>query len=495
MKQEPTVSGTTTFRYLKEKDIISPHYQIAHFFCNEENSLLLLKSGVIQLLKAAFTNPENEDYFYLHQQLVKLLELSFVLSKSEVITTLDSTPKLPCTDNQAIYTSLNDNNNLSQTHRSCTGSDIQINNSSTLLQALFSFKSLAEWRAILDSLLYAANGTVLLTEILDIQAFEAIMLRENLEKMIEAMWLVFLEQSLPYVRIHHADESIFKDVPLNTAPSTINSHSLRNFKEKDFPAVISFLAEVIAPEKIFCLNHEPGEDGTDHANLILVIPERHAQNFIDIETVFDFALMKHHHISCSLFKSSFFHKMITEGHIYFSMACNPDSLVYDDCSKPMPKLKLDERPEKIEKTKQDFYTGITKAKTFFTAALQYKCENRILSAFMLHQAAELSLRALNRSLTTQDKTTHNISSLLKFNLRLTTRLSLLMDDGSGEDERLLFILNGAYLGYRYHEKYNIEPTDLETLFGKVTKLHTGAEEIFLEWMAKYELLINTAQHD
>lgn len=495
MKQEPTVSEKTSFRYLKEKDIISPHYQIAHFFCSEENSLLRLKSGVIQLLKAAFTNQENADYFYLQQQLVELLELSFVIRESGATTSLESTPIRPNTNNQVTYNPLPDKNNLLQIHRICSISDIQINDSSTLLEAFFSFKSLAEWKVILDSLLYAANETVLLTEILHIQAFEAILVREHLENMIEAMWLVFQTKSLPYVCTHHSDEPFFKDVPLNTAPSNINPHPLGNFKEENFPAVISFLAEVIAPEKIFCLNHEPGEDGTDHANLILVIPERHAQNFVDIETVFDFALMKHHHISCSLFKSSFFHKMITEGHIYFSMACNPDSLVYDDCSKPMPKLKLDERPEKIEKTKQDFYTGITKAKTFFTAALQYKCENRILSAFMLHQAAELSLRALNRSLTTQDKTTHNISSLLKFNLRLTTRLSLLMDDGSGEDERLLFILNGAYLGYRYHEKYNIEPADLETLFGKVKKLHTGAEEIFLDWMTKYELLINTAQHD
>lgn len=495
MKQEPTVSEKTSFRYLKEKDIISPHYKIAHFFCSEENSLLRLKSGIIQLLKAAFTNPENDDYFYLHQQLVKLLELSFVIRESDATTALDSTPKLPSANNQTIFTPSPDNNNLSEIHRSGTGANLQINDSGTFLEAIFSFKSLTEWRSTLDSLLYAANGKVLLTEILHIQAFEAILVREHLEKMIEAIWLVFQTKSLPYVRFHHSNEPIFKDVPSNTATSTINSHSLRNFKEKDFPAVISFLAQVIAPEKIFCLNHEPGEDGADHANLILVIPERHAQNFVDIETVFDFALMKHHHISCSLFKSSFFHKMIAEGHIYFSMACNPDSLVYDDCSKPMPKLKLDERPEKIEKTKQDFYTGITKAKTFFTAALQYKCENRILSAFMLHQAAELSLRALNRSLTTQDKTTHNISSLLKFNLRLTTRLFSLMDDGSGEDERQLFILNGAYLGYRYHEKYNIEPADLETLFGKVEKLHIGAEEIFLDWMAKYEQLIKTAQHD
>ena len=67
---------------------------------------------------------------------------------------------------------------------------------------------------------------------------------------------------------------------------------------------------------------------------------------------------------------------------------------------------------------------------------------------MLHQAAELGLRAINKSLITQDNATHNIQSLLKFNLRLTTKLFLLMDDSRGDDERLLFILDAAYLGYR-----------------------------------------------
>ncbi|MFF5382890.1 hypothetical protein [Pedobacter suwonensis] len=177
MKQEPTVSETTTFRYLKEKDIISPHYRIAHFFCSEENSLLRLKSGVIQLLKAAFTNPENADYFYLQQQLVKLLELSFVIKESGATTSLDSTPIRPNTNNQVTYNPLPDKNNLLQIHRTCQGADIQTIDSCTLLEALFSFKSLAEWRVILDSLLYAANGTVLLTEVLHIQAFEAILVR------------------------------------------------------------------------------------------------------------------------------------------------------------------------------------------------------------------------------------------------------------------------------------------------------------------------------
>ncbi|SEB21592.1 hypothetical protein [Pedobacter hartonius] len=94
----------------------------------------------------------------------------------------------------------------------------------------------------------------------------------------------------------------------------------------------------------------------------------------------------------------------------------------------------------------------------------------------------------------QFQTTHSIKALLKFNLRLTTKLSLLMFDGSAEDERLLAVFEGAYLGYRYSEKYNIDTQDLNILFDKVKNLHASAEETFVNWMDNYERLINTTQN-
>lgn len=276
---------------------------------------------------------------------------------------------------------------------------------------------------------------------------------------------------------------------------TLNEKPLLKFTEPNFTAVINLICDVIAPEKIFCLNHQKGSDGADHADLILVIPEKSAKTFEEIEKVFDFVCLKHHHLSCTLFKASFFYKMIAEGHIYFSLACNAESLIYDDGSNQLPKLRLDNRGAKMAHANQQFYSGLVKARTFYTAAENYYNSNLNMAAFMLHQATELCLRALNKSLTTQDKTTHSLTALLKFNLRITTKLARMMNNGDAEDERLIALLEGAYLGYRYTEKYSIEENDLNALFEKVKTLHVYAEEIFLVWMKKYDLLINTAQHD
>ncbi|SDK57316.1 HEPN domain-containing protein [Pedobacter sp. ok626] len=497
MKKELQVSEETFYRYLKEKDVSNPHYQIVSFFCDDENSIETLRFGMVDFIKTACSDRyygDKSSYHYTQQQCVKLLELAYVLySRNE---------ELKLNPDHFLYRWLEHpfdvynqvKNKLFPALHFRTLSGTELNDVQTVFEELFSFKDLEAWRAILDSLLYCTGRELKPDDVCDDKIFETVLIREYLEKLIEAMGLVCEAKSVPYVKLHHAGDFRFEIEDEETA-CVYNPVPLMKFAEKDFPAVINFLADVIAPEKIYCLNHQIGSDGTDHANLILVIPEKYPQTFEEIETAFNFSCLKHHHLSCTIFKSSFFHSMIREGHVYFSMACNAESLVYDDGSKPIPQLRLDSRPEKIEKTNHIFYDGFTKAKTFYTAAEGYQNDNVILSAFLLHQAAELCLRALNRSLTTQDKTTHSLKALLKFSLRLTTKLFMLMDSGSAEDERLLTVFEGAYLGYRYSEKYNIDTQDLNILFDKVKNLHAGAEETFLNWMEKYDLLIKSAQNE
>lgn len=497
MKLEPKVSEETLYRYLKEKDISNPHYQIVSFFCNDENAIETLRFGMVDFIKTACSDQyygDKSSYHYTQHQCVKLLELAYVLYSSNEELQLNSDHFLYRWLEHPfdVYSQIKNKLFPAVHFRSLSGTEL--NNVQVVFADLFTFKDLEAWRAILDALLYCTGRELKPDDVCDEKIYETVLIREYLEKLIEAMGLVCETKSVPYVKLHHVGDFRF-EIEQEETGIIYNPVPLMKFAEKNFPAVINFIADVIEPERIYCLNHEIASDGTDHANLILVIPEKYPQTFEEIEAVFNFSCLKHHHLSCAIFKSTFFHTMIREGHIYFSLACNAESLVYDNGSKPLPKLRLDNRPEKIEKTKQDFYAGFTKAKTFYTAAEGHRNDNVIMSAFMLHQAAELCLRALNRSLTTQDKTTHSLKALLKFSLRLTTQLFRLMDNGSAEDERLLTVFEGAYLGYRYSEKYTIAIQDLNTLFEKVEELHKGAEETFLNWMNKYDLLINSAQNE
>ncbi|MDN5287702.1 MAG: hypothetical protein JWR38_3976 [Mucilaginibacter sp.] len=498
MKLEPTASENTGFRYLKEKDVSNPHYQIVCFFCCDENNIESFRFGMVDFIKTACSDQyygDKSSYHYNQQQCVKLLELAYVLYNGVEDFKLNPDHSL-YRHSEHPFELYNEpkNKQFPALHfRSLSGTEL--NNVRVYFEELFNYKTLEAWRGTLDSLLYCTNKEVELDDIYNEKVYETVLIREYLEKMIEAMGLVCETKSLPYIKLHHPDDFRFMTEEEEQTGCVLNPVPFMKFTEKNFLAVINFIADVIHPEKIYCLNHQTGRDGADHADLILVIPEKYAQTFDEIETVLHFACLKHHHLSCTLFKSAFFDRMITEGHVYFSLACTAESLLYNDGSKPIPKLRLDGRPEKIEKTKHDFYAGFTKAKTFYVAAESYRNDNVILSAFMLHQAAELCLRALNRSLTSQDKTTHSLKALLKFSLRLTTSLSLQMNNGQAEDERLLTVFEGAYLGYRYSEKYTIEPNDLNLLFDKVKALHTGAEDTFLNWIERYDLLIKTAQNN
>lgn len=486
MKTELLGRKKASFRYLKEKDIDNPHYQVVCFFCCDENHLEALRFGMIDLMKTACSDKyygNKDSYYYNQQQFVKLMELAYVLyAIQDDLKLSNNHPLYRFAEHPTEVYTKSRNRVFPELHfRSLYGTEV--NNIQVYFEQFFGYKSLEDWRGILDSLLYCATGKVTLAEIYNSKLYETVLIREYIEKMIEAMGLVCETKSLPYVKLHHNEDFKIKEEeivrPINTSP-------LSKFKEKNLPAVIEFIANVIEPEKIYCLNHRNDEDGRDHADLVLVLPEKYPQTFEEVETVVKFAFLKHLHLSCTLFKSSFFHKMVGEGHIYFSLACNSESLFYDDKSKPLPALKLDSGSERIEKARQDFYTGLEKAKTFYAAAETYRVGITILSAFMLHQAAELCLRALIRSLSAQDKSTHSLKLLLKQSLRLTTKLSLLMLGGSAEDERLLHLFDGAYLGYRYQDKYDIESRDLNILFERVKNLHAIAEETFVNWVDRYE---------
>ncbi|WP_316839410.1 HEPN domain-containing protein [Pedobacter gandavensis] len=456
MKLQPTINN--------------PHYQIASFFYCDENNMESFRFGMIDLVKTACSDRyygNQKNHHHNHQQFLKLLELAHVLQ--------DSQEDFKLRINHPLY-------------RFCdrpfsalnfpTLSDIEVNNIRLFFEEFFNYRDLEAWRGILDALLNCSHGKTSLDKSYNSKLHESVLISEYIAKMIEAMRLICETKSLPYILLHHAGD--FKT---------------EEEEKKSLSAVINFIADVIEPEMIYCLNHQTDNDGRDHADLILVIPEEYPQKFEEIKRVINFVFLKHLHLSCTLFKSTFFHKMVTEGHIYFSMACNTESLVYHDTSKPLPKLRTDRRQEKIKKTNHDFYAGFTKARTFYTAAEAYRNNNVILSAFMLHQAAELCINALIKSLTTQDKSTHSIGILLRFSLRLSPKLALQMNNGSAEDERLLTVFEGAYLGYRYSEKYNIDTQDLNILFEKVKTMHDTAEETFLNWMDRYERLLNTAKNE
>ncbi|WP_229220168.1 HEPN domain-containing protein [Dyadobacter beijingensis] len=138
----------------------------------------------------------------------------------------------------------------------------------------------------------------------------------------------------------------------------------------------------------------------------------------------------------------------------------------------------------IEKSKHAFATGVSKARKFFEGAQYYQQANEYaLSMFMLQQAAETTFRNTAIALYGSERRTHSIRSLKRFNHRLAPQLNEIFPGGSPDEERLLQLLEDAYLGARYNPNYQVGEQDLHSISSRVFRLLELAEAVFEDRIA------------
>jgi len=100
-------------------------------------------------------------------------------------------------------------------------------------------------------------------------------------------------------------------------------------------------------------------------------------------------------------------KHLQKGHLFYSKVCVPANLVY--AKGIVPELPVAQKRFADVKTAAicHFEAGFKPAEGFLQAAkLQLEQEQKALTVFMLHQAAELGIRALILALSGQDIRSH-----------------------------------------------------------------------------------------
>ncbi|WP_409012445.1 HEPN domain-containing protein [Dyadobacter sp. 50-39] len=98
--------------------------------------------------------------------------------------------------------------------------------------------------------------------------------------------------------------------------------------------------------------------------------------------------------------------------------------------------------------------------------------------FMLRQAAETTFRSTAVALYGSKRRTHSIRSLKRVNHRLATQLNDIFAGGSPDEERLLQLLEDAYLGARYNPDYQISEQEVRSISSRVLRLLELAEAVF-----------------
>jgi HEPN domain-containing protein len=278
----------------------------------------------------------------------------------------------------------------------------------------------------------------------EIYAVNFLTLYDKLEKLMEAAWLL-LQQ-----RAEKDKEIVIKQ---------------GEEKEQNNPlsAILTLLVAALQPERIFLLWYEEGKA----VDLLVVVPDRAGKPFSHHGTIIEAACYGITEVSFSLRLSSLFRQHIEEGHPFWLTDCTKDKQVYEKDASSLPVPSPARHEEVKQKAGNLFYAGLSKAASFFESAKAASDRSDPATAlFLLHQTAEFSLRALIRSLTGREVKEHSITLLAKHLRRCAPGLTPFFSTDKPEEERLLSLLESAYLKGRYADSFEVKGEDVALLLQK-----------------------------
>lgn len=255
---------------------------------------------------------------------------------------------------------------------------------------------------------------------------------------------------------------------------TVNQ-TQQTIKEK----AIAFLMTSLSPEKIFLVHHSITENNKEAFDFLVVLPDVDQTNFNAYGQVISLANIEGATTSVSLHKATPLYKQLQEGHIYYSVACTAKKLVYNNGSTILP--QADKRLLKaiVEQAQSIFNNGYKKAQSFLQNAGRYAAAHDAdMAAFMLHQSIELLLRGMITALLGSCTKTHCFKELKKPLKRCAPEINYLISPDETEENRLLHLLEKAYLESRYSDAFEISNADVEVLLLAIKKLHERLKELF-----------------
>ncbi|MCF0075352.1 HEPN domain-containing protein [Dyadobacter sp. CY261] len=250
-------------------------------------------------------------------------------------------------------------------------------------------------------------------------------------------------------------------------------------------AIIELVIAALDPLLIYEVKH-PMPDSMEqkpYRDLLIVFADDNQKPFKVHQPIVDLFSMGDEKLCCSVHKLSDIHQALTSGQVYFSMACTSENLVYQRSPSPLPKVLPEALERLIEQSRHGFTMGMSKARKFFEGAEYYRqISEYALSMFLLQQAAETTFRTTAIALYGSERRTHSIRSLKRFNHRLAPQLNNIFPGDSPDEERLLQLLEDAYLEARYNLHYQISDQDLHLISPRVFRLLELAETVFEERM-------------
>ena len=244
-----------------------------------------------------------------------------------------------------------------------------------------------------------------------------------------------------------------------------------------FRKLVNHLRSLLLPEQIFAIRHP----GSEYTALLLVIPDNEPGPCINPEATVQRMHAFHPQVHISLHKASVMRHRLLQGHLYYSRVCTAAYLIYSSGAAELPVTPAKKLAAAQACAKLAFYTNNIVASGFMQSARHSLAgKNYILTLFMLHQCAELTLRAIIIAFTGQELMLHQLPQLLHCTYRFAPALHTLFAVGNANHTRLLHLLNSAYTETRYNAAFTVSAADAKALMKKVERMEYLAAQLFVQ---------------
>lgn len=264
------------------------------------------------------------------------------------------------------------------------------------------------------------------------------------------------------------------------------SDKLHLLQNAELNELINRTVGLINPDRIYLTHYEHHQTCFDE--LIIVIPNSSTLHILEARALINTIMVRFPAFRFRMFYIDEIKICMKHGSILLFEICRPENLIYQNTKSNSILIHPDLEAEAVlDKTSRNFQKELEKIASFREGADFYISEkNYVFSAFMLHQAIELSYRAAEIIAIGKEKISHNIRGHQKFLTPYLPELSIVFIESDEAEMKLVDLLDDAYRSVRYENSYQISLEQLNLFITKADLINKLVIEVYETVVKQFE---------
>ncbi|OQP44153.1 hypothetical protein A4H97_33665 [Niastella yeongjuensis] len=313
---------------------------------------------------------------------------------------------------------------------------------------------------------------------------------EKIEKLVEAAHIINekqIESKKPVFETYPYSAENINSVNLSRLAG---SYQVEIVLQEKLKTVVETIIRITNAEKLFWSAFSTNSRNRPQFDFLVLLPPNAKYSYSEYLTQVQAKCSEIGSVLIWCNKINEVFKHIRVGHIFYSAICTDRLLVYDNNRLPIPEKPVIDVATMKVKARNIFIDVFQNAKSYLDGAEYFATSNQYKqAAFLLHQAAEHSLRALLASLTAMNSYGHNLKSLIRHTCFCAPDLDTIFPKNTDKEKELFNLLNAAYVDARYSPNYEISQEQVMLLLDRVNTLLAQIEQSFEERLKTSENII------